>query len=104
MEKTLRRNFGITDSEVVDSLYNIDFVTDGFGNRSNKFMRKLIPYLRQGMVYSDASTHVGVNHSNSLTKEENEQRQLLSVLPNLPKNSLRQPIVEKILNQMNLWF
>lgn len=100
LERTLRRNFGITDSEVIDSLYNIDFVTDGFGNRSNKFMRKLIPYLREGMKYSDASTHVGVNHSNSLTKEENEQRQLLSVLPNLPKNSLRQPIVEKILNQM----
>lgn len=98
--KTLRRNFGINSDTVLENLYNIDFLTDGFGNRSNKFMRKLIPYFKDGLVYSEASAFIGVNHSNSLTKEENENRQLLSVVPNIQKNELRQPIVEKILNQM----
>src|SRR5690606_16373723 len=43
----------------------------------------------------------GYNHSkNSLTKEEIEKRELKTRLEILPKNSLRNPVVEKILNQM----
>src|SRR5690606_26736422 len=38
--------------------------------------------------------------SNWETKEENEQRVLKDKLELLPKNSLRNPVVEKILNQM----
>jgi CRISPR-associated endonuclease Csn1 len=43
---------------------------------------------------------VGYNHSSSLTKEENENRPLKDTLELLPKNSLRNPVVEKILNQV----
>lgn len=62
-------------------------------------MRKLIPNLRRGYKYSEACTRVNVNHSDSLTKEENNKRILKSRLDILPKGTLRQPIVEKIINQ-----
>ena len=52
------------------------------------------------MVYSDACARAGYNHSNSLTKAENETRILLDRLPQIKKNELRQPVIEKILNQM----
>ncbi len=96
----LEKQFGITDKDIQDKLCRIDFVKPGFGNKSAKFMRKLIPYLEEGEMYSEACDHVGMNHSNSITKAQNEARVLLDRLPQLEKNSLRQPIVEKILNQM----
>src|SRR5690606_38000691 len=42
----------------------------------------------------------GYNQSNSLTKDEREQREVKDRLKSLSKNSLRQPVVEKIINQM----
>jgi CRISPR-associated endonuclease Csn1 len=67
---------------------------------SARAMRKILPYLEDGMVYSDAATAAGYNHSRSVTKEENLKRELKDQLEILTKNSLRNPIVEKILNQM----
>ena len=63
-------------------------------------MRKILPFLMEGYDYSQSSSLAGYNHSNSLTKNEREQQITLDRLELLPKNSLRQPIVEKILNQM----
>ncbi|MBX2902599.1 MAG: type II CRISPR RNA-guided endonuclease Cas9 [Chitinophagales bacterium] len=88
------------DREIAEKLANIDFTKYAFGNKSSKAIRKILPYLMQGDVYSDACSYAGYNHSNSLTKDENIKRILLDSIPNLPKNSLRQPVVEKILNQM----
>ncbi|HET9057164.1 MAG TPA: type II CRISPR RNA-guided endonuclease Cas9 [Chitinophagaceae bacterium] len=85
---------------IASTLANIDFTKAGFGNKSAKAIRKILPYLMQGYVYSDACSFAGYNHSNSLTSDENIKRQLSDRLANLPKNSLRQPVVEKILNQM----
>jgi len=42
----------------------------------------------------------GYNHSSSLTTEQNNERVLKDSLNLLKKNSLRNPVVEKILNQM----
>lgn len=95
----LMNKFNIEKS-VAESLAKIDFTRHSFGNKSVKCMRKILPYLMDGEVYSDACSYAGYNHSNSLTSEERMQRTLLDKLPMLPKNSLRQPIVEKILNQM----
>lgn len=100
LRKALAKLFGITDSKIVDRLYSIDFVSPGYANKSTKFMRKLIPLLMQGFGYAEASAKLGINHSQSITKEENELRELKLKLELLPKNSLRQPTVEKILNQM----
>jgi CRISPR-associated endonuclease Csn1 len=54
----------------------------------------------EGFDYSQACSLAGYNHSNSLTKKENLEREIKPKLELLPKNSLRQPIVEKIINQM----
>jgi CRISPR-associated endonuclease Csn1 len=97
--RVLCEKFGI-EKEIAEKLANIDFTKGGFGNKSAKAIRKTLPYLMDGFVYSDAMRYAGYDHSNSLTKDENLQRKLLSKLKQLPNNSLRQPIVEKILNQM----
>ena len=54
----------------------------------------------KGYKYSEACDHIYVNHSNSMTKEQNATRELVDKIPLLLKNELRQPIIEKILNQM----
>ncbi len=95
----LKSKFGIDNESVLEKLYAIDLVSPGYSNKSAKFMRKLIPNLRRGYKYSEACTRVNVNHSDSLTKEENNKRILKSRLDILPKGTLRQPIVEKIINQ-----
>ncbi|MFA5647264.1 MAG: type II CRISPR RNA-guided endonuclease Cas9 [Bacteroidales bacterium] len=97
--KVLQSNFGIEEG-IADKLSRLDLTKGGFGNKSAKAIRKILPYLMEGYVYSDAMSFAGYNHSNSLTKDENIQRKLLDKLKPIPNNSLRQPIVEKILNQM----
>lgn len=88
------------DKATADKLAKIDFSRLGFGNKSVKVIRKILPYLMEGDMYSTAMSYAGYNHSNSMTKEENLNRKLLERLKPIAKNSLRQPIVEKILNQM----
>ena len=100
LASALSKNFNITDEYTIDALYKLDFIKPGFGNKSAKFIRKILPYLQGGLMYSDACEYIGVNHSNSITKAENQDRTLLDRLPQIQKNELRQPIVEKILNQM----
>ena len=100
LANALKKKYDINDEETINRLYAIDFVKQGFGNKSAKAMRRILPYLQQGLKYSDAREYAGFRHSDSLTKTENEARQLLDKLPPIQKNALRQPIVEKILNQM----
>jgi CRISPR-associated endonuclease Csn1 len=83
-----------------EKLARIDFNKQAFGNKSSKAIRKILPFLMQGDNYYEASSYAGYNHSNSLTKDENEKRELKDKLELIPKNGLRQPVVEKILNQM----
>ncbi len=87
--------------EYASLLARVTFVQD-FGSLSSKAIRKILPHMKdEGMVYSDACQAAGYNHSKqSLTKEEKESRELASHLDILPKNSLRNPVVEKIINQM----
>lgn len=100
LTKVIHDKYGIDNPEIIDRLYAIDFVKPGFSNKSAKFMRRILPYLIDGMDYSEACAAAGVKHSDSMTSEEIESRSLQSHLENLKKNELRQPIVEKILNQM----
>jgi CRISPR-associated protein Cas9/Csn1, subtype II/NMEMI len=72
-----------------------------YGSLSAKAIRKILPHLKEGNAYSLACEYAGYRHSkNSLTKEELENKHLDNKLDILPKNSLRNPVVEKILNQM----
>ena len=88
------------DGGLLDQLYRLDFVKPGYGNKSAKFICKLLPQLQQGLGYSEACAAVGYRHSNSPTSEEITERPLLEKIPLLQRNELRQPLVEKILNQM----
>ncbi len=81
-------------------LANITFKPD-YGSLSSKAIRKIMPYLREGYKYSEACELAGYRHSkSSQTKEELYNKVLKDHLDLLPKNSLRNPVVEKILNQM----
>ena len=82
-------------------LSRIFFVSD-YGNLSAKAIRKILPYMVEGMGYSDACVAAGYkSHSvRSMTKKEKEEKTYADHLDILPRNSLRNPVVEKILNQM----
>lgn len=86
--------------EYAQALSKIDFSAGNFSNKSAKAIRKILPNLIKGHVYSVAMELVGYNHSFSETAQEKKNRELKDKLSLLPKNALRQPIVEKILNQM----
>ncbi len=96
--KKLKQSFGF-EREYATILSSIVF-NDDYGSLSTKAILKIIPHLKAGHEYSGASSLAGYNHSNYLTKEENEKRPLNDKLELLPKNSLRNPVVEKILNQL----
>ena len=104
MRKALITQLGMSEEDLdgglLDQLYRLDFVKPGYGNKSAKFMCKLLPQLQQGLGYSEACAAVGYRHSESLTREEIAERPLLHQIPLLQRNELRQPMVEKILNQM----
>lgn len=87
--------------EYASLLARVTFVQD-FGSLSSKAIMKILPHMKnKGMIYSDACEAAGYKHSKqSLTKEEKESRKLEKHLELLPKNALRNPVVEKILNQM----
>ena len=99
LKSVLIKKFGITEEDILSNLIKLDFVKEAYSNKSATAIRKILPYLMQGHVYSDACMYAGYNHSGSITKEENLSRQLKARLAPIKKGELRQPIVEKILNQ-----
>lgn len=86
--------------EIALKLTTLDFTKMGFANKSHRAIRKMLPYLMEGDQEYNARSYAGYYHTMAITKHENHQRTLLEKLKQLDKNSLRQPIVEKILNQM----
>lgn len=99
LRTALRNGFGIGDEEVLDNLCRLDFVKSGYGNKSSRAMRRILPYLQEGMQYYDAKRAAGYDDT-ALTKEQNESRPLADSLQPVQKGEPRQPVVEKILNQM----
>lgn len=96
--RLLIKKYGFTREHCL-LLGSVSFVQD-YGNLSSKALRKLLPYMPEH-TYSEACSLAGYRHSkSSLTYEELQSRPLLDKLELLPKGSLRQPVVEKILNQL----
>lgn len=98
LKKNLVKKFGF-QPEHTKILLNISFQED-HASLSNKALKKLLPHLQAGLHYDQACAYAGYNHSSSLTKEANDSRTLADKLDLVKKNSLRNPVVEKILNQM----
>ena len=94
----LAKKFGFK-REHAQVLANVS-LSDDYGNLSSKAIRKIFPYINE-LQYDKACEMAGYRHSAaSLTKEEIENRPLKDNLELLKKNSLRNPVVEKILNQL----
>ena len=89
-------HLGIEDKESIEKLCKLDFRTAGYANKSAKALGRILPYLMEGVMYSDACARAGFDHSRRI----NPDRTLLTHLPQIQKNELRQPVVEKILNQL----
>ncbi|MCB9033337.1 MAG: type II CRISPR RNA-guided endonuclease Cas9 [Chitinophagales bacterium] len=98
LKKNLHTKFGIP-IQYTNLFCSINF-SDDYGSLSYKAINKILPKLKEGYEYSEACELVGYNHSNSKTKEDIENKAIQSSIPLLKKNSLRNPVVEKILNQM----
>jgi CRISPR-associated endonuclease Csn1 len=96
--RLLKEKFGF-EKEYAKIMANIVF-QDDYGSLSSKAIKKIMPFLKEGNTYDQACLYSGYNHSRSLSKEEQVKRPLKDKLEILPKNSLRNPVVEKILNQM----
>ena len=99
LQRVLKTQFAIDDEAVVEALCQIDFVKAGYGNKSSRAMRKILPYMMEGMQYYDAKLAAGYDDT-PLTKAQNEARELAEKLMPIQKGELRQPVVEKILNQL----
>ena len=94
----LEQKFGFK-REHSEILANVKLLAD-YGSLSTKAIRKIYPYIRENK-FSEACELAGYRHSkHSITKEEIDNKTLEKTLTILKKNSLRQPVVEKILNQM----
>ena len=92
--------FHFDSDEYAKILAGISFKPD-YGSLSAKAIKKILPFMKEGNDYSTACVYAGYNHSKrSLTKEELENKELKDHLDILSKNSLRNPVVEKIINQM----
>ena len=88
------------DEEYAKVLAQTTFQSD-YGSLSTKAMCRLLPHLRQGLRYDEACALEYKTHSKqSLTKEELDNKEYKDRLNILAKNSLRNPVVEKIINQM----
>jgi len=88
------------DREYAAAIAAVAF-TDDYGSLSTKAMCKILPHLLRGLQYDKACEQAGYRHSaESLTREEIDSKPLVDKLETLSKNSLRNPVVEKILNQM----
>lgn len=98
--KKIRYLFKFDNDDYAKVIAAISFKPD-YGSLSAKAIRKVLPFLKAGNDYSLACEYAGYNHSKrSLTKDQIDQKELKDHLDVLPKNSLRNPVVEKILNQM----
>lgn len=99
LRSVLRKSFHIEEESVIEELCKIDFVKAGYSNKSSRAIRKILPYLQAGCQYFEAKLIAGYKDA-TLTKEQNEIRKLAERLMPIQKGELRQPVVEKILNQL----
>ncbi len=100
VKKVLSEKYSFPDN-LIESLLKLPIKND-FSAVSSRAARKILPFLREGKLYNEACEAAGYNHSDSITKEENNERVLTPIkeLALIKPNQLRNPTVEKILNQL----
>jgi CRISPR-associated endonuclease Csn1 len=98
LKDILVRKFSFSKDSVV-CITNIE-LQDDYSSLCSKAIRKILPHLREGNRYDEACELAGYNHSHFETREDLKNKVLKDALEILPKSALRNPVVEKILNQM----
>lgn len=99
LRNTLCNKFGF-DLETARSLMAIDLEGD-YGALSTRAMKKILNAFRSFPEDASAGVNLaGYKHSDSETLEERETRELIDQIPHIKKNDLRNPVVEKVLNQL----
>lgn len=99
LRKALCKNFSF-DLATARSLMVIRLEPD-YGSLSSRAMRRILKEFRN---FPENAAHgvmaAGYDHSDSETKEQREQRVLDNQLKHIKKGALRNPVVEKVLNQL----
>ncbi|CAM1360960.1 type II CRISPR RNA-guided endonuclease Cas9 [Tenacibaculum xiamenense] len=98
LKKNLVEKFGFT-IEQAKMLSNVTFPSE-YGHLSSKAIRKITPYLQEGHSYSKACVLAGYDNLEASLPEKEKKTVLADKLELLTKNELRNPVVNKILNQM----
>ncbi|MBK9327982.1 MAG: HNH endonuclease [Sphingobacteriales bacterium] len=91
---TLEKRFRFTKEQSTIIANEVGFNAD-YGSLSTKAIKKLLPHLEKGSQYNVACYKVGYDHSGYKTIVEIKQK-----LEPIKQNSLRNPVVEQILNQV----
>lgn len=92
----LAKSLGIHQA-LLSPLVNCPFEEE-YGSLSAKAMKRILPFFKEGKQYDEACECAGYRHSHWFTAEENAQRELLDRLPLLRMGSLRNPLVEQMVN------
>lgn len=88
------------DYQAAKILANVSFKSD-YGNLCAMAIKRILKFMKMGQEYSEACKSAGYRHSaRSLTRDELNSKELAEHIRELKMNSLRNPVVEKILNQM----
>lgn len=92
----LCKNYPFSKAQAKIIAENVGYTSD-YSSLSSRAIRKIIPYLDNGLTYDKACLKAGYNHSDSGLPDENT---LLSSMPVVKPNELRNPVVEQVLNQV----
>lgn len=92
--KTLVKRFDFTEEQAKIIASEVGYNSD-FGSLSTRAIRKLLPHLQKGLNYSEACDAINYDHSGYKTKIKTEEK-----LKPIKQNSLRNPVVEQVLNQV----
>ena len=98
LKKKLHLKYGFKPS-YADMMASISF-QQGYGNLSAKAIKKIMLFLREGHDFNEACQLAKYKLPGSKSVKEQKNTILKDTLELLPKNSLQNPVVEKILNQM----
>jgi CRISPR-associated endonuclease Csn1 len=102
--KALQNSFGF-DEALAKAVTKINLPAD-YGSVSARAIKRLLPYLEKGLDYVNAckavSDATGLTQYNMhhVTLEENMQKTLEKQISLMERGSLRNPVVEQILNQV----
>ncbi len=82
------------DEETAGKLAKVH-LEPGYANLSTRALKKIMPFLEEGMIYNEACDAAGYKHN---LYEKDEDRDYLDLLPSAP--NIKNPIVQMGLNQL----